>query len=296
MTFANLNRVTERTVVFVLMIFWLTGSQAAQKANEGKTNEEKVQELTKLINSRYTFEDLINGNPEAIAIDEQVFSLTSDLKVKRRIAGILVSIRVKDRVYFDYLVSEAKKALDNDMPWPTLYDEHGKVNQNTLMPATIEWFKKHGEDAGEERYASYKSANPEFLDWCIEHHQNPNEARFAAYYVIPDPWSDLAAAHDPRAYDLLVQGLHSHNLMIADAAARGLARLQDPRAIDELIATGRRAPGEARVGIVTALLYFSDPKAQAAAEEFSDVFADRRSLGFLREKAKRDGVKGLFSY
>lgn len=84
--------------------------------------------------------------------------------------------------------------------------------------------------------------------------------------------------------------------MIAATAAKGLARLQDPRAIDELIATGRRVPGEARYGIAEALLYFSDPRAQAAAEEFAAVVEDKKVVEFMRAQAKAKGVKGLFPY
>jgi hypothetical protein len=87
------------------------------------------------------------------------------------------------------------------------------------------------------------------------------------YYEVPTAWFYLAAAGDPRAYDLLIKGLHSQNPMIAGMAAWGLAKLQDHRAIDELIATGHQVPGEARACIVRSLVYFDVPKAQAAAEQ-----------------------------
>jgi len=130
----------------------------------------------------------------------------------------------------------------------------------------------------------------------MKRHLNLNNTRYAAYYEIPLPWYDLAAARDPRSYDLLVQGLHSHNFMIAAAAAKGLARLQDPRAIEELIMTGRRVPGEARAGIVEALLYFNDPKAQAGAEQLSDILDNKHLFDIMRENAKKQGVKRLFPY
>lgn len=114
-----------------------------------------------------------------------------------------------------------------------------------------------------------------------------------AYYEIAKPWYDLAAASDSRAYDLLIDGIHSHNLMIASVAAKGLARLQDPRAIDELIATGRHAGSEARYSIGVSLLYFSDPKAQAAAEE---LIKDKNHLAIEHKEMQTRGLQGLFSY
>jgi HEAT repeat protein len=283
--------------LFVVIVIGLVGNAGnSQETSRPKSNDEKVDELTRLINSKYTFEDLLNGNPEAVAIDEQVFALTSDPKVKRRIASILLSIGVKDRAYLDYLSRAAEEALSNEMPWPGLYDEHGRLNQKADNPAFVEWCKKHGLDPSDEKLRAYRAANPVFLEWCIEHKLSAQDQRARAYYEIPVPWYDLAAARDPRAYDLLIRGLHSRNLMIAATAAKGLARLQDPKAIDELIATGRRVPGEARGGIAQALLYFPDPKAQAAADELSDVWEDRKIWDMLRQEARSKGVKALFDY
>ena len=261
-----------------------------------KTNEEKIQELTARMKEKYTFQDLLSGKPEPVAIDEQIFALTDDVQTKRRIASILVSVGVRDQVYFDYLAAEAKKSLDSDMPWPTLYDENGRKNDRADNPAFVAWCKKHGLNPQDERYVAYRAANPAFLEWCIKQRLNPQDARITAYYEIPAPWYDLGAARDPRAYGLLVQGLHSHNLMIAAVAAKGLAALQDPKAIDELISTGRRVPGEARGAIAESLLYFPQPKAQAAAEELSDVWADRNVWEVVKQDAKTKGIKGLFGW
>jgi hypothetical protein len=285
----------QRIAISVVFLITFGETQNAQIASQHETNEEKAQELTQLINSKYTFEDLLKGNPEAVSLDKRIFALTSDIKVKRRIASILVTLGVKDPTYLDYLILEAKKGLSNEMPWPSAYDEHGKLNTD-VTPAFIAWCKRHGLDPKDPKYASYRAADPVFLDWCMERHLNLNNSRYAAYYEIPDGWYDLAAARDPRAYNLLIEGLHSHNLMIVATAAKGLARLQDPKAIEELIATGRRVPGEARVGIMEALLYFNDPKAQAAAEELSAVLDNKHLFELMREDATKKGIKGLFSY
>ncbi|HEY1527944.1 MAG TPA: HEAT repeat domain-containing protein [Candidatus Angelobacter sp.] len=285
---------SKRTLILAGLVFSLMGSQNAQK-KPNETDKEKALELIALENKTHTFQEFLSGNPEVVANEKQIFALSNDAKVKRRIASILITLGIKDRVYFDYLVQEAKKGLNNEMPWPSAYDEHGRLNKDVTQ-AFIGWCKKNGIDPNDPHVASYRAADPEWLEWCMKRHLNLNNSRYAAYYEIPDGWYDLAATRDPRSYDLLIQGLHSHNLMIAATAAKGLARLQDPRAIDELIATGRRVPGEARYGIAEALLYFPDPKAQAAAEEFADVLDDKKLFDYKRAEAKAKGVKGLFPY
>ena len=81
--------------------------------------------------------------------------------------------------------------------------------------------------------------------------------------------------------------------MIVGLAAKGLARLQDPRAIDDLIATGRRVGGLGRYSIGLSLLYFPDPRAQTVAEEF---IKDKKMLEQDRKEMQTKGVMGLFPY
>ncbi len=215
----------------------------------------------------YTFQDLLNGKPVAIEGAKKAFATTVDPNRKQRVASVLVSIGVRDPVYYNYLVQEATKALDNTMPWPTIYDKEGKINANSI--------------------------NPEFSRWCDEHHLNRVDAFESAYFKIPAPWLHLAAAGDPRSYDLLIRGLHGNNFMIVALAASGLAKLQDSRAIPELIAAYRRSPVETRHEIAEALLYFSDQRAQAAAEQF---ITDKNALLRSREHIRKEGLKGLFGY
>ena len=244
-----------------------TVPQKVERASRTTNDEEMAHEL--INDKRYSFQDLLNKSPGAIANSETVFALTKETQRKQRIASILLSIGVKDRVYFDYLTDEARKALahDHDMPWPLLYG-------NDWEP---------------------KGANPAMNEWCEKHNLPFWDMYRVSYYEITGAWYFLAAAGDPRTYDLLVKGLHSPNPMIAAMAAHGLAKLQDPRAIEELIATGRKVPVEARGGIAEALLFFPDPKAQAAANE---ILPDKEKnlLEVWRRDIKARGLKVLFPW
>lgn len=242
-------------------------AQQPQGTARAETNEEKAKQLLELNNKKHTFEDLLHGDPDSVANAKKVFALSDDPERKQRIASILLSIGVKDRVYRDYLEHAAREALADETPWPTQYDDKGQPQ---------DW-------------------SPVFLEWCQKRGLPPWETLKKVYYEISNPWYYLAASGEPSFYDLFIEGLHSHNLMIAGAAAEGLAKLQDPRAIEPLITAGRHTPGEGRGGIRTALLYFSDPRAQAAAEEFFTP-TEKRLLELKRQKAKEEGVKGLFQW
>jgi hypothetical protein len=238
-----------------------------QAASRTDNNEEKAQKLSN--DKQYSFQGLLNKNPGDVANSKVVLALTSDTATKQRIASILLSIGVKDQVYFDYLTDEAKKALahDHDAPWPLLYDEQ-------RLP---------------------KSENPALVEWCKAHGVGFWDMHNVEYYEVPAAWFYLAAAGTPRAYDLLIKGLHSQNPMIAGMAAWGLAKLQDHRAIGELIATGRQVPGEARACIVQSLVYFDDPKAQAAAEELMPE-KEKNMVEVYRSEMKKNGMRAMFQW
>lgn len=263
-----LTTVARVALVFVVVALVAANPGYTQTASEPDANEKKAQGL--LNDKAHTFEDLLKRDPGAISNAKKFFVLSKDPGLKQRVASLLVSLREKDPIYFDYLKQQAEQSLKNDMPWPTLYDEHGNKRSKTM-----------------------DTLNPEFLRWCKEHHQDPASTFEAAYYEIPVPWYYLAASGDARAYPLLIQGLHSHNFMIQTWASWGLARLQDPRAIDEIIGAVRNAPMETRDATAKALLHFPDLKAQAAADA---LFTNKEYLEALRKEIKVKGSKDLFPY
>lgn len=261
---------TIQTGVIVLGLSMLPCASPGQRSgtHAGPSNEERLQQLAH--DKSHTFQDLLNREPQAVANAKEYFVLVKDPKIKQRVASVLLSIGVRQSLYLDYLTSAAKQALSNDMPWPTLYDTNGETVSKTI-----------------------DTLNPAFLKWCESHHQYPRSAYEAAYYEIPSPWYHLAAAGDPRAYDLLLAGLHARNPVIASTAARGLAKLGDKRAINEIIAAYHRAPAELRKDFAIDLLYFDDPKAQTSAKELLD---DPALVDAWKKEIQQSGIKLLFGY
>jgi hypothetical protein len=277
------------TVVLLLLITSVTLPQAAHTPQSKSKGEARVPNR----DHAYTFDDLLNRDLGAIADEKRYFARLENPKLKQRVASILLAVGVRDKIYFDYLVVAARKALNDETPWPSLYDEDGEMNTKATHPVFSEWMKRQGLDPSDPKFAALREYNPAFIEWCKKRNLEPNQAQYDAYYLIPEPWYYLAAAGDLRAYYLLIQGLHSHNLMIAANAAKGLAKLQDPRAIPELIKTGRQVPGEARLAIAWSLVFFSDPKAQAAADE---LVTKKELINGWREEVKKNGFKVFFQW
>jgi hypothetical protein len=250
----------------VVAQFYAWADSRTQGQSSAGSNQQRAEEL--LNNKKYSFQDLLDGNAGAVANAKEIFSLTSDPKIKLRAASVLLNIGKADQVEYDYLIGEAEKALNyaNEMPWPTFYDKDGKA---------------------------IDKGNPDFLKWCKAHKLNPSETFESAYFDVPMPWLFLAAARDRRSHDLLMRGLRSTNVMIVVYAAEGLARLQASDAIDDIIAACRRAPLETRASIGRALLFFPKPQAQAAAEE---AITDKTALDLWRKAIESKGWKAFYDY
>ena len=271
-----LKRISSRTGIAILLIAAVAARASglfAQEQSRVESNQQKSEgqrRTEELLNDKkYSFQDLLEGNPGAVANAKEIFALTSDPKIKLRGASVLLSIGKADQAQFDYLTAEAEKALNYaaEMPWPTQYDEKGEIVPN--------------------------KPNPAFLKWCANRKLNAWETFESAYYEVPIPWNFLAQAREPRAHDLLMRGLRSRNIIIVALAAEGLARLQASDALDQVIIAAQRAPLETRSSIGRALLFFPDPKAQAAAEK---AFTDKESLELWRKEIKAKGWKAFHDY
>jgi hypothetical protein len=140
-----------------------------------------------------------------------------------------------------------------------------------------------------------RALNPDLNVWCEKHKLSFWDMDKVQNYEIPVAWYFLSAARDPRTFDLMLKGLRSPNVVIASSAAHGLAVLQDPRAVDEMISIGRRTGNEARFEIAKSLLFFSDPKAQAAAEDLIPE-KEQKILDATRSEVKAKGINALLPW
>jgi len=180
---------------------------------------------------------------EAIPALKEQFGRVQDSLLKAKIAAALVRLGDKDDSYWDFLVKEAKVALDSDAPSFAAYDSEGKA---------------------------LGGPSQEFETWLKTH--NPSEdidsAAGDSSYMLPALVTLLAWSEDPRSIPYLRQGLSSPNYMIQIAAANGLAELGDENSIPLIISACQKAPKEVAGVIAESLVYFDNDAAQKAVDRY----------------------------
>ncbi len=207
------------------------------------------------------------GDKKAIPALKGAFERVEDKHKEQTIARALVALAEEDEFYWNFLVQYAKVAIESDMPFPLPFDSKGRGIKGKL--------------------------SLEFLAWAEENKVDPKVAAETGLYEMSHDVKVLAMAGDPRAFDLLLRGLESKNYLIASYAAQGLAKLQDKRAIRPIIQASKMAPAEAADFIARPLVFFDDPEAQRAAEEF---IQNKVILDSLRKRAKEKDAYRFFHF
>jgi hypothetical protein len=211
--------------------------------------------------------ELQKGETSVIPELREIFSKTSIVGEKQRIASALLAAGVKDDSYFALLLALAKKAIENDMPFPTQFDSKGKTMKRTYTK--------------------------EFVHWCQERKKDVDTASRDAIYTLPMDVTYLAKTGDIRAKETLTIGLRSKNFFIVFNCARGLALLRETAAVDMIIESCRTAPAEAGQLIGMALFFFDDARAQKAATQY---VGDQALIAHLRGLFRDLGPKGVFAF
>jgi hypothetical protein len=178
---------------------------------------------------------------EAIPILKEQFVRVQDPLLKAKIASVLVRLGDKDDTYWDFLLKPATQAVESDAPNFISYDSQGKA-----IPG----------------------ASPAFAAWAEAHNSSPDAMPEAQIYSAPGAVGLLALTGDPRAIPVLRRGLLSPNYQIEIMAALGLADLGDKGSIPLITEACGKAPAEAAAAIAQALVYFDDPAAQSAVDQY----------------------------
>jgi HEAT repeat protein len=181
------------------------------------------------------------GAAEAIPILKEQFARSQDPFLKAKIASAVVRLGDKDNTYWDFLVKLATPAVESDAPDFMNYDSDGRAKPGP---------------------------SPEFVAWAKAHNVSPQSVGEDSLYWLPAKVLLLGSTSDPRAIPLLRRALLSPNHQIEVAAALGLAETRDEDSIPLIIEACRRAPAEAAAVIAKSLVYFDDPQAQGAADEY----------------------------
>lgn len=200
------------------------------------------------------------GAVEAIPPLREQFSLQKEPLLKAGIASALVRLGERDAAYWVFLLNQARIAAESDAPSLYLVDAKGKVvrGRGRFSQAFQSWAKKQDLDVGKAAQAQVQE--------------------------LPIYLTLLGVTGDRRGREVLRKALQSRNFMIQGNAARGLAKLGDRESIPAIITACRKAPAKEMAGwVARALVFFDDPKAQKAADQF---IPDKKLLAELRKQAR----------
>lgn len=204
------------------------------------------------------------GNPVAIPSLERAFSQEVHEPAREFLAAALVSLGDPKPEYFEHVARRAATAVASDLPFPV---------QLGARPQSGEGPPPH---------------SSAFLSWVRQHGGGLDSALWQATFDLPAAVEALGEAADPRSRPIFLQGLNSPNILIVFAAALGLARLQDDRAVPAIIAAAEREPPEERRMVAKTLLYFANSEAQHAAER---LVGDPVRIQRWRVEVRRRGWK-----
>ena len=155
--------------------------------------------------------------------------------------------------------------MDNQAPYPLVFDADGKSIRGKISPAFVEWAQKRG-------LPLYEAVQEQTV-WY------------------PAELSLLATTGDPRGLTVQRKGLSSPNYAVRLVAAEGLAILQDKESTPLIIDAARQTPSDMRWLVALPLVAFNDVKAEAAAEE---LVTDKRILEGTRARVKEKGPRAAF--
>jgi HEAT repeat protein len=169
---------------------------------------------------------------ENLAILKKTFLNTQDELDKARTASALISLGDKDDIYWDFLLRLETSLLEGEVSSAVKSDSQGKPIE------------------GPSSYEAWAKQDREF-----------NEMLTFVEIV--------AETREPRGVRLLRRALSSPNSETQNIAASGLARAQDKDAVSLIIDVCKNAPPDvASVIAANALVYFDDPRAQSAVDQY----------------------------
>jgi len=252
------------TVVFYLILARLAFCQS------NSVSPDRLDELLSEMRSN-TFSNAtvgliaIAGDRRAVPDLQVALTKATDLETREVLSSALIRLRETDSAYWSILSKRAQEIVDDSAPDPLVYDSDGKSIRGLISPTFLEWAKTNNLAA--------------------------DDALIERVMTFPRELTLLAITGDSRGLPLLRKGLTSRSHSIQLIAAEGLAQLQDKDSITAIIQAAKNAPAEIRWAIARPLVFFDDPRAQAAAEE---MISDGNLLEYKKKIARAKGASGVF--
>jgi HEAT repeat protein len=172
---------------------------------------------------------------------ETRFVTSQDAKVKARVARALVDLGDNGNSYWDFLVQQAKLAIDSDAPSTRCFSSTNCTGHS----AYVVWARAH--NAPEDSQAEME------LNWLLEERVQ-------------------LVFGDPRGIPLLREALKSANINVAETGADGLTRAHDRDSIPLIVEACKRFHDVDEVRLIAHRLrqFQRDPETRAAAQAAED--------------------------
>ena len=203
------------------------------------------------------------GDPAVVPVLQRAFGEETEVTRRRFIAAALVSLSDPDGNYYAYVTDGAREAIKSELPFPVPLSE-------SVDSKSRPHYRRDFLEAVQTRGLDF--------DGAVQ----------ASTFELPGAVEALGETGDPRSFSLLLDGLHSPNIMIVRAAAFGLARLQNNSAIQPIVAICSHLPLEERRMIAKSLLYFDS---QVARERARTMIADAKLFERWQTEVTRRGWK-----
>jgi hypothetical protein len=177
---------------------------------------------------------------QLVPILEARFVTSQDAVVKARVARALVDLGDKGNAYWDYLVQQAKLAIESDVPSSRCFS------------------------------STNCTGHAEYVAWARAHHApEDSQAEMELHWRLEEKVGLVYG--DPRGIPLLREALKSANINVVSTGADGLTRALDKNSIPLIVEACKRFHGE-EVPLISHTLrqFMRDPDARAAARAAED--------------------------
>lgn len=173
---------------------------------------------------------------QLVPILEEKFVHVQDADIRARVAKALLDLGDKNEAYWDFLVQQARFAIESDAPSTRCYSPTNCTGHS----AYVAWARTH--NAPEDSEAEMK------LNWLLEERVQ-------------------LVFGDPRGIPLLREALKSPNNNVAQTGADGLTRAYDKDSIPLIVEACKRFhdADDVRQIVHTLRRFASDPEARDAA-------------------------------
>jgi hypothetical protein len=202
-------------------------------------------------------------DPALLPALRKAFDETSEKLTKQAISGTIVKLDREDVDHFEYLAEFAREAVRSQAPDVLGLDSKGHMVGGNISAA--------------------------FETWCRDQGLDFKEEAGRQLYVYPSDLFELFGSGDPRAMEILRQGLLSRNHTIVQIAAHGVGQQQDVASIKLIVAAYRRFSIEDMAWSLAGALAEYDGEAieKQIVGAIDDRYLREAYLKALEEKRKR---------